>query len=315
MALSVEEFAEKCSASKTSIFLWESGHRPPSAKYIEIIERLYSVYKVQNQDNLFSANDKDFPEKLRKFRNERKLSQQDLAKAVGVAQNVISHWETGEIQPSVAKLKALRKFQKQDYKGDGLDTFLENFQEKLINLREHLGLTALEFSKAVGIPDVTMQHWLYGNKNPSTASIRKIEAFCTKRDIDFNTLKAARKKHLNVSSKDIRKFRDEFGLTQAQFAGIVKSSEITVDNWESGRKPSLRYQRKLSKVMASRSTIWKALHRKLYFIIDKNLVPELGESASLIGEWLNGKAFPTQTELAAIDRLCARFGLGKEKEA
>ena len=308
MALTREELAKKCSVSFQSVALWESGGGTPRAKHLEAIERLYDIYRVQHQDTLLSVNDKAFPEKLRKLRLERKLSQVQFAKAIGTSNNAIFQWEKGDTLPTAEKLKSLRKFQQLDYKGDDTDKFLENFFEKLTSLKEHLGLSVVELAKAIGISQPTFYNLQTTNKRPHPDTIRKIASFCTERGIDFNNLKAGRKKHLTVSSQDITKFRDEFHLTQAQFAGIIKTSHTLIYKWESGNtKPTPRYQRRLSKVMASRGKIWNSLHKKLYFLMDKNVLDELGDSASLVGDWLKGTTFPTQGQLATIDRLCTKY--------
>lgn len=49
-------------------------------------------------------------EKITKLRKERKLSQIDVAKAVGVSRDAISKYERGNIIPSVENAKKLLKF-------------------------------------------------------------------------------------------------------------------------------------------------------------------------------------------------------------
>jgi len=51
----------------------------------------------------------DGSERLRRLRTERRLSQNDLANALGVTVSAVSHWETGRKQPDAASCIALGK--------------------------------------------------------------------------------------------------------------------------------------------------------------------------------------------------------------
>lgn len=48
-----------------------------------------------------------FGERLRKLREIRGMSQSDLAKAIGCEPSAISHWETGEREPTLTNLLRL----------------------------------------------------------------------------------------------------------------------------------------------------------------------------------------------------------------
>ena len=57
-------------------------------------------------------SDQDLPNRLRQYRRESDLSQDDLAKALGVGNaSTISRWETGKAPiPDEVKLRAARYF-------------------------------------------------------------------------------------------------------------------------------------------------------------------------------------------------------------
>lgn len=46
---------------------------------------------------------------LKELRIKHKLTQAEVGKLIGVAQNTISTWESGRTEPDIAKLKALSK--------------------------------------------------------------------------------------------------------------------------------------------------------------------------------------------------------------
>lgn len=50
-----------------------------------------------------------FAESLKKIRQERKLSQQELAKKLGLAQSTIGMWESGRRTPKIAELNRMAK--------------------------------------------------------------------------------------------------------------------------------------------------------------------------------------------------------------
>ena len=52
----------------------------------------------------------EFNEKLQQLRNQKKITQEELAKAIYVSRTAISKWESGRGYPSIDSLKALSKF-------------------------------------------------------------------------------------------------------------------------------------------------------------------------------------------------------------
>ena len=52
----------------------------------------------------------NFKENLKELREERKINQVDLAKAIGVSKGIISLWENGLREPTLSSLIALANF-------------------------------------------------------------------------------------------------------------------------------------------------------------------------------------------------------------
>ena len=52
----------------------------------------------------------NFGEVLKELRLEKKLSQKELAKQIGVGKSIISSWELGQNQPTLPNLVAIAKF-------------------------------------------------------------------------------------------------------------------------------------------------------------------------------------------------------------
>ena len=51
-----------------------------------------------------------FSHRLRKLRNEKKLKQDELAKAIQVSQRTISSWENAVVEPNLIYLKKIANF-------------------------------------------------------------------------------------------------------------------------------------------------------------------------------------------------------------
>ena len=52
----------------------------------------------------------ELKENIRRLRNERKITQTELAKALNTTLKTVSHWETGYTEPSVCQLIAIADF-------------------------------------------------------------------------------------------------------------------------------------------------------------------------------------------------------------
>ena len=52
----------------------------------------------------------EFATRLREIRQEKKISQKDLADLLHVSKMCISHWEKGNSEPSIAQLKTLATY-------------------------------------------------------------------------------------------------------------------------------------------------------------------------------------------------------------
>lgn len=51
-----------------------------------------------------------FGERIRRLRNEKRLTQKQLAEIIGKAQSAIAYWEADKQEPSVSSLKKLCEF-------------------------------------------------------------------------------------------------------------------------------------------------------------------------------------------------------------
>ena len=61
-------------------------------------------------ENICMKNTLNFQESLKELRNERKIGQTALAKAIGVSSGIISLWENGLREPTLSNLIALADY-------------------------------------------------------------------------------------------------------------------------------------------------------------------------------------------------------------
>jgi len=310
MTLTQYELANLCHRSPSLIAQYENGGRQPSAQVLEAIEKLYDEHQKKNQHIYFKLNDDDFPQKLRAFRYERKLKQAELAKVIGSCQTTIMQWETGRSIPSAKNIKQLQEFSRQEPEGDSLATYRIGFPGKVKRLLEHLSMTQEELAKEIGVVLCTVSTWTLEKFVPTLASVRKIEEFCAKRGLDFNNLPKPRN---NVSGDEVRKFREEFGLSQQELASIIKTTQEAVSLWERGTIPHQKSQRKLRKVIGMRANLWTTLHNKLKFLLRdmrypaKSLEERLGIPEGTVKMWLGKTAYPNKQQHDALNKMCARL--------
>ena len=324
MALTQQELADKFFYDRILVRNWERGTQTPSPEQLKTIENLYSEFQKQAQREWFNADDKDFPKKLRAFRHERKLTQIELAEAVGTKRREIISWESGKEVPKPMNIKALRKLQQLETKGDSLDKFHENFPEKLKALQKHLVCTIEELAEFLGVGKVAVFRWLDGTHLPTITMARDIEQICANQNIDFNNIGEEPK----ISPNDISKLRNVLGLTQEELATQFSIHIRTVQAWEQrGIEPVPKNKRKL---LDLRDNLRWELFGKLEFLLnDKEFsIADLAEELNDITDgklreysiqnWMAQVTYPTKQELAAIDKLCANFNYKKptkEKES
>ena len=122
--------------------------------------------------------------RIKELRQERNMTQADLAKVIGVATNTISQYETGRRMPDYAVLSALA-----DFFGVTIDAILGReeevereadqrhfrYDDRLRELCESRGLDEYRLAKASGIPPAKIKQYINGEKIPGLPSL---EALC-----------------------------------------------------------------------------------------------------------------------------------------
>jgi transcriptional regulator with XRE-family HTH domain len=102
LKLSQEQVATKLGASETSILNWEKNRRKPSLPFIpKIVEFLGYVPYI--------SRSKTLGEKILAYRKSLGISQEKMARSLGVDPGTLGRWERGEKKLSKKSLKKLEK--------------------------------------------------------------------------------------------------------------------------------------------------------------------------------------------------------------
>lgn len=101
--LTQKELADILKLSASSIAMYESGKRDPDTSTIKSLAVLFNC----NTDFLLGLSNYRDVSKLRMVRVESGLSQDEVAKNLGISRDTLSKYETGELEPNVDTLVKL----------------------------------------------------------------------------------------------------------------------------------------------------------------------------------------------------------------
>jgi transcriptional regulator with XRE-family HTH domain len=103
LGLLQKEIAQEIGVTKDTIYLWESNTTTPAIRYMpKIIQFLgYAPYLTLCQS---------LSERLKMCRTHLGMSQEQLAKTLGVDVSTLAKWERGESQPTERSLQLIEAF-------------------------------------------------------------------------------------------------------------------------------------------------------------------------------------------------------------
>lgn len=102
LKLSQSDVAKIFDVCEDSVTGWENGRSTPHIKYCpKLIEFLgYNPFPIETET---------LGGRMKKYRIENGLSQEEFAKKMGVDESTVFHWEKGTHVPLTSKLKILEK--------------------------------------------------------------------------------------------------------------------------------------------------------------------------------------------------------------
>jgi len=184
-------------------------------------------------------------EQIRKLREERNYSLEELANKSGISVSYLSEIERGNKRPSLATIERLSAALNVSTR-----QFLDHIREEGVNLgerirahREEKGLSLKELAQRAGISYSYLCEIEKGLVLPSVRSLRKIAS----------GLKAPLKDLMSPPTSlggKLKKIREEQGLKQSQLAKKAGVSAGLIGQIEKGKiQPSLRTVEKLASAL------------------------------------------------------------------
>jgi transcriptional regulator with XRE-family HTH domain len=179
--------------------------------------RLEAEWKPAN----YPIEIKHLGDHIRRRRLDLGLLQKDLAEQIGVHEQTIQHWETGETAPALRRLPAVIRFLGFDPRPHE-----EGIGDRLRHYRESRGLSQTDVAKVLGLSESVVWRWEAGQRKPQGKYLEKVYGFVGD---------DPRPGPVTVGER-LKRRREHLGLTLragAKRLGVVQS---TLCRWESGER-------------------------------------------------------------------------------
>ena len=98
LGLTQAEVAKALKVTEDSLCYWENGRNHPRISHYPAIIAFLGYYPFDHETASFGG-------KLRRYKNEHGLSNQNLAKLLGVDEGTVAHWERNRRLPLARSMK------------------------------------------------------------------------------------------------------------------------------------------------------------------------------------------------------------------
>ena len=187
LGLSQKQVAEILFVNQTAVSQWERGVTTPTK------EKLIKLANIFNTsiDDLLSMQKDTIASRISQLRKYKKLSQAQLGKIVGAAQNTVCNWENGNRAPNFEMTQRLADFFNVsiDYllgckertlphlnfkNHDILTTKSSNIGSNLKAARTNKGLSQQKLANLIGVSRSTIAMWETGGSQPDNIALKQI---------------------------------------------------------------------------------------------------------------------------------------------
>lgn len=213
----------------------------------EAVEKLrYRVSQVEGTGTrgVAGAEGRFFrPEQVKNLRDRFDLTQQELAALLDVSPITIGAWETGKSRPrqsSIEKITELQEKTREEVDESlGRETLPEFLPAEVKRVRDALGLTQAELAELLDVSGAAVTSWETGHTRPNRENRKKLADLQQKpraeveEELEEAGISAAASREL--SPDEVRRIREEAGLSQRELADRIGVSVNSVSNWETGR--------------------------------------------------------------------------------
>jgi transcriptional regulator with XRE-family HTH domain len=181
--LTILALAHKARVHPYTVRAWESGTACPRRQSMDFIASALRVEPATLDPECWKTRtaqhtDSTIGAILRRLRQEKGLTQREVAEAVGVSQGVVAHWENGRCAPSPRRMGRLAALL-----GDAVlvmstaEAQVARRDEKSLGaIRRRSGMSQRDVARFVGVARATVGHWETGRRRPSNASMDALAA-------------------------------------------------------------------------------------------------------------------------------------------
>ncbi len=243
--LSQQELAELIEVSPITISSWETGKSSPRQASRERIEAVGSMDSEEVDEALGREHvpTEIPPAEMKSIRERLDLTQAELAELLGISKGGITSWETGRSVPSRENRLALLELsgtsrEEVDERLGREHMPAEMPPAEMKSIRERLDLTQTELAELLGVSKGAVTLWETGKSVPSRENRLALLELSGRSREEVDERLGRETPPLagpEVSPDDIRTFREELGLTQAEMAERLGVSANTISGWEVGR--------------------------------------------------------------------------------
>ena len=197
-------------------------------------------------------------ERIAELRKGSGMTQEDLAEALNISRSTLAGYEAENKKPSFdVTLRIAKHFGVTTDYLLGVDGGEKNMKNRLKELREENGMKQSELGKLLNVQDAAISKYESGDI-PLTGEkiIQLAEYFGVTTDYllglegrDSMEIKEKSNEIAQRTGRNIKKLREQNGLTQQELAVRVDVAQVTVANWESGRrKPDINILIRIAKL-------------------------------------------------------------------
>ena len=234
-----EQLAQRAGLRRHSISFYEANGTYPRPRPLAALVRALGVSPAQLAPLLpAAAETTPFGRELRRLREERGLTLQQLALRSGSREGSIWHYEHGRTRPPLRVVAAFAEAL--DVSPDQLERLLPPQPEttplgrELKRLRQERGLSQRQLATRLGCSPTLMSHYERGRKRPRTAVLTVLARALDVPKERLSELLPPRSKPKPLGQK-LRRLREQRGLSQKRLAARIGRGQGTISAYERDR--------------------------------------------------------------------------------
>ena len=236
--LSRAELVRRAAAGRGAICDYEFSAKRPNAPTLTALARALGVPREHLEQLLPQPKTTPLGRELRRLREQRGLSQQELATRIDRKQITISLYERGLQHPLASTVPTLAR--SLGVSPDQLERLLPPqpettpFGRELKRLRQERGLTHEELAARIGRSQAMISAYEHGRNRPRAASLAALAQALGVPKEQLAELLPSRRKPTPLGQK-LRRLREQRGLSQKRLAARIGRGQGTISAYERDR--------------------------------------------------------------------------------